>query len=267
MLRILSPLVLLLPLAALADEAPAPDPAFRYLIGGRLHTEPEYAGATRYTTRLSPLWAIQWGRLRISTSGGSGLLGFGSEVRGDGASADLIEGSRLRLGVALRVDNGRSSGDASTTRGLPDVRRTVRGRVYAGYALTPDWLVSTSLSQDLLGRHGGMAGGVDLGWRLRQSRHLEWTAGGGVSFGNAAYLRSYFGVTPEGSVATGLPAYEPGSGLRDVHAGMGWTWQLAPSWIAFGSASVSQLLGPAADSPLTQRRFGGQLAAGISYRN
>ncbi len=258
-------------LPARADEDAAPPAekpsSFHYLIGARLHYEPEYAGARSYDSTLSPLWAIQWGRWRISTSGGNSLLGFGSEIRGDGASAELLSSDRLKLGVSFRIDNGRSSGDASTTSGLPDARRTLRARVYTGYSLTPDWQLSGSLSQDLLGRQGGLVGGLDVGWRLRQSPHLEWTAGAGISAADATNLRTYFGVTPEGSANTGLPVYTPGAGLRDAHAGMGWTWVLTPRWIAFGSAGASMLLGPVADSPLTQRRLGTSVAAGIAYRN
>jgi len=261
-------LISLLSSSALADEEQQePAPKFRYLAAARLQYQPEYAGAQRYEFKLRPVWALQWGRWRISTSGGNGLLGFGGEVRGDGASTELVRSDKLKLGLSFRVDSGRSSGDASTTSGLPDVRRTLRGRVYAGYALTKDWQLSGSLSQDLLGRQGGLVAGLDLGWRLRQTAHLEWTAGGGISVGDATNMRSYFGVTPEGSAASGLPVYTPSAGLRDAHAGMGWTWQLGPRWIAFGSAGAAVQMGPAADSPLTQRRLGGSVAVGLAYRN
>jgi len=257
-------LTLLVPPARAEDEDAA---RFRYLAAARLQYQPEYAGADRYQFKLRPVWALQWGRWRISTSGGNSLLGFGSEIRGDGASTELVKGDKVKLGVSFRVDSGRSSGDASTTSGLPDVRRTLRGRLYAGYELTKDWQLSGSLSQDLLGRQGGLTAGLDLGWRLRQTAHLEWTVGGGISAGDATNMRSYFGVTPQGSAATGLPVYTPGAGLRDAHAGMGWTWQLTPRWIAFGSAGATLQMGPAADSPLTQRRLGGSVAVGLAYRN
>src|SRR4051812_46641812 len=81
----------------------------RYVVGGRLHWQPEYAGSTRYGAGLTPIWAIQWGRWHISASGGTALLGFGSEVRGDGAAADLVNGDKWRFGVALRIDSGRNS--------------------------------------------------------------------------------------------------------------------------------------------------------------
>jgi outer membrane scaffolding protein for murein synthesis (MipA/OmpV family) len=248
------------------EQEPESQPA-RYLLGASVMNKPEYDGATTRETKLRPLWALQIGRWRLSTSGGSALLGFGREGGGPGASTVLIERSRLRLGFALRVDSGRKSGDASTTQGLPDVKRTLRGRIYANYSLAPDWNIGANLSQDLLGRKGGLTAGMDLGWRFYRSQTLEWTSGIGISAGNGTNLRSYFGV-PESAVASsGKPAYEPGSGLRDVHAGVGFTKSISEHWFVFGSAGVNELLGPAADSPLVQKREGHYAAIGLAWRN
>lgn len=260
--------LLLMPAAHAADadsqtessSAPEAAPRWRYVLGAGLRWQPEAAGARRMETKFTPLWAVQWGRWRLSTPGGNGLLGFGEEAVGPGASTDLFKGQRLRLGVALRFDNGRDSGSASTTSGLSDVKRTVRGRLYSSYAITSDWQVSGYLSQDLLGHQGGAMLGLDLGWRLRQSRHSEWTAGVGLGAADGVYMRSYFGVTPAGALATGLTPYRPAAGLGYTHA-------LTQRWIVYANAGGSYLLGPAADSPLTQRRFGGQIGAGFAYRN
>ena len=259
--------VLALPVFAQpVDQEPESQPA-RYLLGASIATRPEYDGASSHQTKLKPLWALQWGRWRISTSGGSALLGFGREGGGAGASTLLIDRSRLRLGVALRVDSGRNSGDSSTTQGLPDVKRTLRARLFANYSLAPDWNLGANISQDLLGRKGGLTAGLDLGWRFYRSPTLEWASGVGVSAGNATNMSSYFGV-PESAVATsGKPAYAPGAGLRDLHAGVSFTRPLSKHWFAFGGVGASYLLGPAAHSPLTQQRDGSYANVGIAWRN
>jgi outer membrane scaffolding protein for murein synthesis (MipA/OmpV family) len=248
-----------------AEEVPASD--LRYVVGVRAHWQPEYAGSRRYDVGYTPIWAISWGRWHISTSGGTALLGFGAEVRGDGASTDLIRDKKWRVGLSLRIDSGRNSDDAETTAGLDDIKRTLRGRLYASYALTPDWQLSGALSQDLLGNKGGMVGGVDVGWRLRQSARSELTAGVGLTVGDSTYMRSYFGVSPQGSANSGHPVFQPGAGARDIHAGVGWTRSITPRWIFFTGLGGNYLLGPAADSPLTEQRFGGQFSVGLAYRN
>lgn len=240
---------------------------FRYVLGASVNHGPDHAGSRRSETSLAPVWALHWGRWRISGGGGSALMGFGAAVYGAGASADLFSNERLRVGLSLRGDGGRRSKDAELTQGLPDVRRTLRGRLFASYALAPDWQLSAALSQDLLGREGGMTLGLDLGWRLHNSPRGEWTASAGLAAANGRHLRSYFGVTPQGSLAAGLPEYRPGAGLRDIHAGLGYTRALGPRWIVFASAGVSRLLGPAADSPLSQRPSSVNLGLGLAYRN
>lgn len=250
-----------------AKPAPATTDSPRYLLGVSLATQPEYDGAGSRENKLKPLWAFKFGRVRFSTSGASNLLGFGQEEAGGGASTSFIDNAKLRLGAALRVDSGRTSSDASTTRGLPDVKRTLRARLYANYSFTKDFNVGATVSQDLLGRRGGMTLGVDLGLRLYRSPTLEWTSGIGLSAGNAQNLRSYFGV-PESAVAvSGKPAYEPGAGLKSIGAGVSFIRPLDRHWLVFGSAGVSQLLGPVADSPLVERKFGSSAAIGLAWRN
>jgi outer membrane protein len=256
---------------AMAQAAPAQeddkDQDPRYLLGASLSVGPEYDGASRQRVRIRPVWAAKLGRFRITTSGGSALLGFGREVAGAGASTQLLEGDKWRLGLSLRIDSGRDSGDARTTRGLPDVRRTLRARLYANYSLTPDWNVGASLSQDVLGRQGGLTAGVDLGWRFYRSAETEWTAGLGVSAADARNLRSYYGVPAAAAADTGLPAYEPGAGLRGAHFGVNFKHALSKHWFVFGGAGTSRLLGPAADSPLVQRPGGSSAAVGVAWRN
>lgn len=254
------------PPAGTAEAVPESQ-ALRYLIGVSVATLPEYDGARARQTKFKALWAFRLGRWRISTSGGNALLGFGQENIGAGAATTLVEGNRLRLGLALRMDSGRNSGDAETTRGLPDVKRTLRAKLNATYKLTPDVTVSGSLSQDLLGRHGGLVGSLDMGWRFYRSETLEWTSGFGVSAGNSTNLRSYFGVPESAVTSSGKPAYAPGAGLRDTHIGVGFTRPLDKHWFVFGSAGVSYLLGPAADSPLVEKRSGTGASIGLAWRN
>lgn len=249
-----------------ADKAEQ-DENIRYLLGASLAIGPEYDGSSRQRVKIKPLWAARIGRFRIATSGGSALLGFGREGAGPGASTQLIERGKWRLGVSLRVDSGRDSGDARTTQGLPDVKRTLRARVYVNYSLTPDWNLGGSLSQDVLGRQGGLTGSVDLGWRFYRSEDTEWTTGLGVSAANAQNLRSYFGVPASATASTGKPAYEPGAGLRDVHFGFGFKHALSKHWFLFGGAGTSRLLGPAADSPLVQKPGSAAAGLGVAWRN
>ncbi len=246
--------------------ARADDDEFKYALGLQLQNQPESTGSDVRKTSVKPVWALRWKRLHLSTGGGNALMGFGSTVYGPGASADILKSDRLRVGISLRFDGGRNSGDAKATQGLPDVRRTLRGRLYAGYAITEDLQWSASLSQDLLGRGGGLVLGSDLSKRLLRDENSELSVGAGFSAGNATQMRSYFGIRPEDTQASGLPAYQPGAGLKDVWVGTSYTRMLHRNWVMQASAGVSRQMGPAADSPLTVRPTAANFAISLAYR-
>jgi len=238
----------------------------RWLFGVSASRAPEYPGSDKTAIKLRPLWAWQYGRLRISTSRASGLLGFGVEARGPGASLEMFSSDRIKFGAALRVDSGRSASDSALLAGLPSVRPTLRGRLYGSYTIDDHWGVGAAVSQDLLGRGGGAAASLELGYHAPLGPRTEWTAGVGATYGNGPYMRTYFGISPESSQLTGIPAYAPSAGLRDLHAGIGLTSLLSDHWIAFAGLGTASLRGQAAASPLTRAKSSPGATAGITYR-
>lgn len=248
------------------DEVGAPR-QLRWVLGVSAQRAPEYAGSGKSDLKLRPLWALRYGRYRLSTSRANAVLGFGADAPGPGASADLIAGDRFKFGAALRIDGGRKSSDTPAFAGLPDVRRTVRGRVYASYVLNKHWSLGASLSQDLLGRQGGAQFSTDIGYGDRLGAHSEWSVGFGSSFQDRRHAQSYFGVSAPSAQRTGLSAFEAQGGMQDLHLGIGLTTALTPHWIAFGSAGWAVLHGSAAASPLTRDRSNGSVSVGIAYRS
>ena len=249
------------PPAAPAAVAPANRDGFTYALGGSLGWAPAYAGGGGQQLKIKPLLALRYGRLRISSSGASGLL---SEI-GDaasGASLDLLDSGRLKVGAALRFDSGRRSSDSLSLAGLPDIQRTLRGRVYASLDLGAGWRSYAGYSQDLLGRGGGGLGNLGAGYGWVPWRTLETTVNAGISWADSQHMRTYFGIDPAVALATGRTAFVPAASLRDVHAGVGFRLPLDGRWLLFGGVVVSRLQGDAAASPLTVRAtsFGGTLA-------
>jgi outer membrane protein len=242
----------------------------RYLLGVGVSQSADYAGAANNTTRLKPLWAMRWGKWRLATSGSAALMGFGVDATslGSGASRDLFNGDDLRLGFGLRIDGGRNSSDSGITAGLSDVQRTLRGRFYASYKLTPDWQLSGAFSQDLLGREGGGVWTADLSRPLFRSKTGELIGGVSVSAGTRQNISSYFGV-PAGSAAAERlgSSYEPGAGLREMGLGLAYKRSLSRHWVGFTGLGFSRLLGPVAASPLTQQQNNYSWNMGLAYRN
>lgn len=228
----------------------------RYVIGGAVGYSPTYPGSARYDFSAQPLWAFYIGRVRLSTSRASALMGFGEDSAGAGASTELMEHKRWRFGAGVRVDSGRQSSDDPALAGLPDVRRTLRGRLYARYDLTPQINTTLGWNPDLLSRGSGATMTWDVGYRQPLGPSTEWTTGAGLTWASRQYMQSYFGT----------PAYQAASGLRDLHLGVGLTTALSRNWLAFGGISAQQLMGNAADSPITHRDLGWGVSLGVAYR-
>lgn len=260
-----------LPAAVWAQTAtavvdPPADGGVTYALGGALIAAPSYAGGSGTALKPRPLWALRYGRLRVSGARSSGLLARPGDA-GSGASADLIEEPTWRLGTSLRIDSGRSAGDDPVLAGLPEIRRTLRGRVYAAFDLGPRWGASVGYGRDLLGRVGGGTANVGVDYALRLYPGVETSLGLGASLADRSYMQTYFGIAPGVAAATGRSAYEPGGGLMELHLGLGARTQLQGRWTLFGGVGVSQLQGDAAASPLTTRRTGVTATLALAWRS
>jgi MipA family protein len=239
----------------------------RFVLGAALISAAEYPGSDRSDHKLSPLWAFQYGRWRLSSSRASAVLGFASDAAGPGASAELAGSKNWHVGAAFRVDHGRKASDSPYLQGLPDVKRTLRGRIYASYNLNQQFSIGGNVSEDLLRRGGGALAGIDLGYRHWITPRIEWTSGIGVTLADKRNMASYFGVSSEQASQGGQRPFAAGAGFRDAHLGIGLTTALTPHWIAFGNLGVSHLLADAAHSPLTRRVNSAGASLGIAYRN
>ncbi|MBB4844956.1 outer membrane scaffolding protein for murein synthesis (MipA/OmpV family) [Paucibacter oligotrophus] len=249
-----------------------PGDDLRYLLGASLSYAPSYPGARSMETSIKPMWAARWGKWRLSSSGGAGLMGFGAESigPGSGASRDLYRSATLRLGLTLRLDSGRRSSDAAYTEGLPDIGRTLRLRLYASKTLAPQWQLSAAWSQDALGRKGGAIWNMDLAHRFYRSSDgaSELMAGAGLSGGDGRYMLSYFGVPADSQAAQRLGrSYTPGASFSEANLGLSYTRALSPHWVFNSSLGWSHLLGAAAASPLSERAGGYSLGLSLGYRN
>lgn len=237
-----------------------------YALGLALVDRPSYAGSGSMQWKLRPLWTVKRGRFRLSGARSSGLLGRPGE-EGSGASAELVETPLWRAGASLGIDSGRSSADDPRLAGLPDIRRTLRAKLYAHRELGKEWGASVSVSQDLLGRDGGATVGWDLSHGRWLAPGLRGSVGAGLTWADGRYMRTQFGIAPDVAQRAGRTAFDAAAGVRDVHLGANLQWAISGAWFGFAGVGASRLMGDAADSPLTVRRNGSSMALGLAWRN
>lgn len=92
--------------------------------------------------------------------------------------------------------------------------------------------------------------------------------GVGLTWVSGSFNRTYFGVTPDDSAASGLPVYTPGGGLQQGTGWLGAIYRIDQHWHVGAMIYYQRITGSAADSPIvTQRGTRNQITygAGIAY--
>jgi outer membrane protein len=172
----------------------------------------------------------------------------------------------VRLHASLRLDGGRRASDSADLAGMGDIRATVRGQVALRWRPMPEWQLGMATSLDVLDRVGGCVVNASAARTFVLAPGRRLTVGAGLGGASSRYLQAWYGVTPAQAAASGYARYTPRAGLREVGAHATYRIEIDPQWAAFAGGSVSRLLGPAADSPLTARPQAWGLTSGIARR-
>ena len=77
---------------------------------------------------------------------------------------------------------------------------------------------------------------------------------------------SFYGVSAQQAMTSGISAYAPGSGWLASSIALIWSLDLAPQWVVVGNLEGRRLQGDAAHSPLSERRSNYYATVGLAYR-
>lgn len=238
-----------------------------YLIGASVTSGTSHIGDGDRHTSFSPMWSFRVGRLKVSRSRASSLLNAGQGTSEAGVSTELIGRDRYSLAASLRYDSGRSFDEDSDFYGLPDIRRTLRVRGTYRYKITDRLRWGAYADHDILNRGGGMRVNTSLTYRIPVTEANYFDVSGSMRWGDARYLRTYYGVTAASSQATGVAAYRPNAGMETTDLALDFTHIFSDHWVGFVAINASRLMGPARQSPLVGRVNTSAVAFGIAYRN
>lgn len=247
-------------LPALAQESPSAPPADTggdfAIVGAGGVVLPDYEGSNDY--RITPAPAMI-GRLG----------GVNFQILGNRASVDLIDdgtgpGWDIQAGPVgvLNFDrsNVRSIKD-TRVKALGDIGTAVEAGAYFGIGrvgvLTSDYdrlSVSVSYRHDVGSTHGAGIFTPSVTYMTPLSRKAMVAIFGSAERVEQGYARTYFGITPQGSAASGLAVYDPRGGWKNWNAGIGGavslTGDLTGGLQLVGGASYRRMLGDFADSPI-----------------
>lgn len=247
--------LLLAPLSAFAQN-PADD---YVLVGAALRVRPAYDGSAYRRAELIPVLRYYGQPWFARTTQG---------VLEGGVRKEIAPG--LNIGAQLAYESGRSTSESAflSSHGVSSLNP---GASF-GLHIEWDWKFGPMpVSLLLRGRqHADTDRGAQADLRLNAGVY----SGGGfvagvfaqATWANAKSAQSFYGITQQQAAATGLPAFDAGSGPLFASLGLLWSADINREWVAVGSLEARHLQGDAARSPLAERTWNYYAGAGIAYR-
>ncbi len=225
------------PAAEPGIAAPAAAPAGNVLsfrvLGGAAYA-PDYFGSDTYSVQPDfnlGIENVRIGRFAI------GQPGPAAPSRGFG------------LHGAARFVSERSSSDNPELRGLDKVDASLELGLGLHYE-TEAMRAFADLRYGVIG-HNTFVGDAGVDLILRPTDRLTLSAGPRVSFGSGKFADTYFGVTPDEAVASGLPAYNAAGGILGLGAEIRADYALNDLWSVEGTLTYNRLQNSGAESPIT----------------
>jgi len=156
----------------------AASPKWEGAIGLIGRVGPEYEGASRQETKMSPGFFLRYGRLTVTNAAAFARARPMKylAVRRWRWSKDQVCVSNL----AARPDGARDEGASAAFQGLGDIKPTVRAQISAEWRVQGPWSLTAGWSVDALGRSGGHGGGVGLAWEHLYSPATVFNARAGI---------------------------------------------------------------------------------------
>jgi MipA family protein len=241
-------------------QADAPEGNWSGFISAGPGITPEYEGAKTY--QVIPFISADLKYRSVTL-----------EVRGTTARLDV-------LSALSGFGDGALYGGPAVTFKLPrdnkvgDVGNPVRQLTKIPFQVEAGGFIGVKLGGNEAGRGqfrieatalGGSKGFEAIGkvsYALVRSRKVFVDVDNSITYANAKYMRTYFGVTPAEATASGLAAFTPGAGIKDVSSGLTIGYQFNKRWGIVANGNYSYLVGDAGKSPIVQGRLTGMKGEG-----
>jgi outer membrane protein len=211
---------------------------------------PDYEGSDDYTFAPAPF-------ARYNFSGQERYV----MLRGYEVQCNLLDHPWLRLGPSLNYRFGRDDDvDDDVVKEMKEIDGTAEGGAFLGVEFADSanprkrFLASVDFLSDLGGEHEGYSvyGSVRFWYPL--SKMFDFGLGLATTYASDDYMSTYFGVTQENAVRTGLPVYDADGGFKDVRVLPALVMHLSQTWHLALGVQYRYLLDDAEDSPLVENR-------------
>ena len=171
----------------------------------------------------------------------------------DGVGTYPLRGENYKVGASAGVSWGRrESDDKDNLRGMGDIERGPTANLLGEYRFGPVRLSGkiTTGTEDY-----GVTAQARLGTMFPVTRRLALMGQVGASWADQAHMESYFGVSSAQSARSGYRLHRVDSGMKSVGVTVGAFSAVTDRWNVKFVVGGEQLVGHAANSPITKNSF------------
>lgn len=218
-------------------------------VGGGIASVPRYEGSASNRLRFVPLLDVENGHLFAGTTRGIGY--------------NFSDNKDLQYGVRMTLAHNRKQSADVHLNGMGNIGYAAEAGAFVNARFAP-WYVSSGLAASSHGAWFELGGGYEAQLveadRLRIGANLTWA--------NAKYNQTYFGVTAAQAAASGnvLTAYTASSGVKDYGIAANWMHSYSKEWFSNAGVSFKQLSGSDKNSPLTVKSGMNSVNFVVGYR-
>ena len=244
--------------SAHAQDKTAQEPESTAVVGAGVFYAPEYIGAkkNRFGPAIYGEYQNKNGFFASTTRG----IGFGTKVDDFSFSAAL----GYRAGREDSRDS-KSLFSSDDLKGMGNISGSAIANLQAGTTFGPGIKASFNANLALSHRENGNSYNFGLSAPVFQAAADKVEVGGTLTYGDGKYNQTYFGVTPTQSTNSGYKAFTAKAGFSQAMATVAWTHVIDKNWSVRSAAGVSQVMGDAADSPLTKKKTSPILMTTVNY--
>lgn len=217
---------------------------------------PQYDGAEDMRAIPFALADVRWGNMNI-------------EVRGLRGRADLLSSPRLAAGPVIGARLSREDAEGPLAL-LPEIDTAIEAGGFVGYRFggsdSGEGSLQTELTvvSDVSGVHDGLLATASASYIA--VRHPRWSMTFDVqtTWASEDYARTYFGIEPDDAAVSGLSAYHPKAGIKDVGVGVSAGYWFTSRFGVIGRVGANYMVGDFADSPIVDEGSKWQPTAGLT---
>lgn len=243
---------------------------WEFEIGAGVGFGSKYEGADETEVMFLPVLGITWKDTVYLTAE-------------DGLGAVVYDDNNFTVNVSFNYEWGRDESDSSDLEGLGDVDGAPTANLSLEYEIGPvtpfieltrhlggtdsleaSFGVETMIPVNVLMGQGSASSVAESDNEGAEGPAI--LAGFSATWADDRYMRNYFGINSTQSARSGLSQFNAKSGFKAVGAELGFVYPVLENWSIQTMVEYSQLIGDAADSPVSRENSVFFVGTSVSYR-